>query len=215
MLLSVLTAAAMTFAVRWASEEMSSSVIVFMRAIGGLILALLVFGLLRSRVGPMRFSAPRLHIWRGAVIGVSTQLGFYTISEVPLATATVLFFSAPIFAALLAIPLQGEWIGVRRAAAIIAGFVGVLIVLRPGAVPVTAPVLAALASSFLFALALMSARGLAEKDGPLSAYFSSAAMTLIVSAPAALPIWSAPASVFGWAALAIVVVVSMARNIAD
>ncbi|MEM7545541.1 MAG: DMT family transporter, partial [Pseudomonadota bacterium] len=215
LMMSVVTAACMTIAVRWSSEELSSSLIVFLRSVGGLVLALTAFSVVRRLRGQMRFSAPLLHVWRGGLIGISTQLGFYTISQIPLATATVLFFSAPIFAALIAIPLHGEKVGLRRGGAIATGFAGVLLVMRPGIIPFDWAMLSAIASSFLFALALLSSRNLANRDGPFAAYLSSAVMTIIVSAPLALPAWSLPASSFGWFALGLVVVMSLARNIGD
>lgn len=215
MMSSVVTAAVMTIAVRWASADMASSLIVFARSIGGLALALAAFLIFPRLKGQMRFSAPWLHIWRGCLVGVSTQLGFYTISQIPLAMATVLFFSAPIFAALIAIPLHGERVGIRRGGAIAAGFLGVLIVLRPGMIPFDLAMLSAIASSFLFALALLSSRGIANRDGPFAAYVSSAVVTIVVSAPLALTHWSLPSTGWIWAALGLVVVMSLARNIAD
>lgn len=215
MIMSVLTASVMTLSVRWAGEELDSRVIVLLRSLGGLALALVALAAIPRLKGGLRFSAPWLHIWRGGLIGVSTNLGFWTITQIPLATATVLFFTAPIFTTILAIPLQKERVGPRRAAAIAAGFLGVLIVARPGAGALHPAILAALASSVLFALALMSSRGLANRDGPFAAYVSSAAMTILVSAPLAAPVWSLPASALGWTALGLVVVASLARNIGD
>lgn len=215
MLMSVATAAVMTIAVRWSSEELASSLIVFLRSVGGLALALAAFLVFPALRGQMRFSAPLLHIWRGSLIGVSTQMGFFAISQIPLATATVLFFSAPMFAALIAIPLHKERIGIRRGGAIAVGFLGVLVVLRPGVVPLDLAVLAAIGSSFLFALALLSSRGLANQDGPFAAYLSSAVVTIVVSAPLAVPNWALPDASFGWFALGLVVVMSLARNIGD
>ena len=215
MAMSVVTAAGMTFAVRGASAELSSTLIVMQRAIGGLALCLIAALLIPALRRRLTFSAPLLHIWRGGLIGVSTMLGFYTLTVIPLATATVLFFSAPIFATLLAVPLHGERIGVRRGAAILVGFCGVLIVMRPGAEPISFAVVAALASSFLFALALMSSRRISNEDGPFAAYISSVVMTIIVTAPIGLSEWTLPISDFGWMALGLVVVFSLSRNIGD
>lgn len=212
---SVVTAAGMTFAVRGASEELTSTLIVMQRAVGGLALCLIAAALVPRLRARLRFSAPWLHIWRGSLIGVSTMMGFYTLTVLPLAMATVLFFSAPIFATVLAIPLQGERIGIRRGLAILAGFCGVLIVVRPGAAPVSYAVVAALGSSFLFALALMSSRSISNKDGPFAAYISSVVMTIIVTAPFGLPEWRLPESGYGWMTLALVVVFSLSRNIGD
>ena len=212
---SVVTAAGMTFAVRGASGELSSTLIVMQRAIGGLALCLIAAALIPQLRARLRFSAPWLHVWRGSLIGVSTMMGFYTLTVLPLAMATVLFFSAPIFATLLAIPLQGERVGIRRALAILAGFGGVLIVVRPGAEPISFAIVAALGSSFLFALALMSSRSISNKDGPFAAYISSVVMTIIVTAPFGLPEWRLPESGLGWLALGLVVIFSLSRNIGD
>ncbi len=215
MAFSVLTAAGMTLSVRFASGEIPASVIVLHRALGGLALCGLAVLLIPRLRAQLRFSAPRLHIWRGAVLGVSTQMGFYTISELPLAMATVLFFSAPIFATLLSIPLHGQRVGMRRGLAIAAGFLGVLIVVRPGGAPMSLAVLSAIGSSFLFALALVSSRSIGNQDGPFAAYVSSAVMSLLVAAPLGITHWTTPSAASGWIALALVIVFSLARNIAD
>jgi drug/metabolite transporter (DMT)-like permease len=133
----------------------------------------------------------------------------------PLATATVLFFSAPIFATILAIPVLGERPGPRRIAAVAAGFVGVMIVLRPGAVPLTWAMGAALGSSMCFAIVLLMSRKMANEDGPLATYVSSAVMTFLISLPIVGTAWEVPYSTVGWVALGILVVSSMVRNIAD
>ena len=215
MAFSVVTAAAMTMAVRGASAELSSTLIVMQRAIGGLALCMIAALLIPSLRARLQFTAWRLHVWRGSLIGVSTMMGFYTITQIPLATATVLFFSAPIFATLLAIPIQGERVGPRRLAAIALGFGGVLIVVRPGTEAVSLAVFTALGSSFLFALALITSRRLTNADGPFAAYVSSAAMSILVTAPFALPVWQVPETDWGWVALAMVVVFSLSRNIGD
>lgn len=215
MALSIITAAGMTFAVRGASGELTSTLIVMQRAIGGLALCLIAALLIPPLRAQLRFSAPWLHIWRGGLIGFSTMLGFYTLTVIPLATATVLFFSAPIFATLLAVPILGERIGLRRGVAILVGFSGVLIVMRPGVEPISFAVVAAIGSSFLFALALMSSRRISNEDGPFSAYISSVVMTIIVTSPVAVPEWRLPVSDYGWIALGLVVVFSLSRNIGD
>lgn len=215
MMLSVFFASAMTLAVPWAALELDSRMIVTLRAIGGVMICLAGLALIPRLRKELRFSSPWRHVWRGALIGVSTQFGFYALTALPLTLATVLFFTAPIFAAMLAVPMQGERIGLRRASAIGAGFLGVLIVLRPGTAGFDLAMLAALVSSVLFAMALLSSRGLSVRDGPFAAYLSSAAMSVLISLPIALPVWSLPVSGGGWAALAIVVVASLTRNIGD
>lgn len=215
MVLSVVAASAMTISARSASAEISSVMIVMMRAIGGFGLVALAMGVRPRLASGLRFSQLSAHVIRGALVAISTQMGFYTITQMPLATATVLFFSAPIFATIMAIPVLGERPGPRRIAAVAAGFIGVLIVLRPGAVPVTWAMASALGSSLCFAIVLLMSRKMANEDGPLATYISSAVMTFLISMPILGTGWEVPFSTWGWVALAILVVSSLARNIAD
>lgn len=215
MLGSVFTSAMMAICVKWAAEEVDSRMIVMLRAVGGLALcAAAAAAFPRLRAG-LRFTAPWLHLWRGLLVGLSIHLGYYTMSALPLATATVLFFSAPIFTALMAVPLQGERIGPRRAGAIAAGFLGVLIVLRPGLDGFEPAMLAGLGSSLTFALALLSARGLANRDGAFSAIVSSSVVMALISVPAVAQVWSLDYTSLAWLAVALVTISGMARNFAD
>ena len=61
----------------------------------------------------------------------SIHFGFYTLSVVPLAAAAILFATAPIFATIFSVALGRETIGPRRTLAIIVGFLGTIIVMRP------------------------------------------------------------------------------------
>ncbi|SET21739.1 DMT family transporter [Oceanicella actignis] len=214
MLFSVAAASAMTVAVRALSEDIDSRMIVFLRAgvTLALIAPLLALPAFRAR---LRFSRPWMHAARGLMIAVSTQMGFYAIAHLPLATSTVLFFTAPIFATLLAGPVNGERVGPRRWAAVLTGFAGALIILRPGFAAPEPAMLVALGSSLLFASALSTARGLAQADGPVSTYVSSVAATALVALPAALPVWRLPEGGAAWAALATLVAAGAARGVAD
>lgn len=215
MMVSVFTASVMTVAVKWAALEVASPVIVVLRSVGGLSLCLFALIAVRDLRSQLRFSAPWLHVWRGLLAGGATQLGFYTITELPLATSTVLFFTAPIFTALMAIPIQGERVGIRRGGAIVFGFLGILIVMRPGAESFEIALLTGLGSSTLFGLALLSSRGLANRDGVFASFLSSTALTLLIAIPFAAPIWSLPVSWFGWTAIGLVTASSLVRNMAD
>lgn len=112
---------------------------VFARSVIGIAFSLVMvqfeggFGILRTR-------APGLHLLRGLLIVTANMAFFTALAVIPLADATALFFAAPLFITVLSIPLLGEKVGPRRIAAVLIGFVGVVIMLRPGmAVPETAP----------------------------------------------------------------------------
>lgn len=214
-LFSVVTSSAMTIGVRDISTQLGSTMIVFLRASVStalIIVAILLFAKLRKQ---LKFSKPWLHLVRGTLIAFSTQLGFYSISNLPLSTVTVLFFLAPIWATLLAIPFHGEKVGPRRIAAIAVGFIGAVIILRPGFGEFHPAMLTAMGSSILFALALNMSRGLARADGALSTYFSSVVITAIVMLPFALPVFDTPHTTRAWIAGAVIVVAGAARGYAD
>lgn len=83
----------------------------------------------------LRTQQPGLHILRGLLIVAANMTFFAALAVLPLADATALFFVAPLFITLLSIPLLGEQVGVRRLSAVVVGFAGVLVMLRPGAEP--------------------------------------------------------------------------------
>ncbi len=214
-LVSVLGSSAMAVAVRDVSSQLDSRMIVFLRS--GIstvliLLALLLFSGLRKQ---LKFSHPMRHIIRGSLIAASTHAGFYAISQLPMATVTVLFFLAPIWATIFAILFHKEKIGPRRIVAIVVGFGGAMVILRPDIGSFEPSMLAALASSVLFALALTMSRGLASRDGALSAYFSSVVITAIISLPFAMPVFALPENSRGYLALMIVVVAGAVRGYAD
>jgi drug/metabolite transporter (DMT)-like permease len=215
MLLSVVASSAMTVAARVASQELDSRMVVLGRGALTLIAILALLAVSAKLRGKLRFTNPRSHLIRGFLIAISTQMGFYTIATIPLATTTVLFFTAPIFATILAILIHGEKIGPRRIFAIVAGFTGVLIILRPGFDALELGLLTAIGSSLTFATALTMSRNLSNADGPLSTYFSSVVIMVIVSIPIAAPVMTLPDLNITWIAMIALVITSTTRGIGD
>ncbi len=154
--------------------------IVFTRSAIGILLGLVLvkleggFHLLKTR-------QPGLHLLRGLLIVISNMSFFLALSVLPLAEATALFFAAPLFITLLSIPLLGEKVGPLRLGAVIVGFVGVVIMMRPWASTATLdvsrwvlllPVLAALT----YALNQLMTRklGVNSKASALMVYIQAA-----------------------------------------
>ena len=205
----------MAISVRGASLSLDSRMVVLLRA--SITLAVLVAGVIpftRLR-RQLSFTRPSLHISRGVMIGLSVQLGFYTMAKIPLATATVLFFMAPIFATILSVIIRKEKVGPRRVIAILLGFFGALVIIRPGFEAIHPAMLAALASSLLFAGALIQSREIAQADGSFSALLSSVAITTLLSIPLAIPVFAIPSGSIAWSFVALMVATGAARNIAD
>ena len=214
-LASVAGATAETIGVRILSADMHTNMLVFLRAAFAALLVLPLLGQMRRPAAPMRFRAWKLHVLRGMLLAVSLLTGFYSIAELPVAIATILFFVAPIFATVLAIPIMGERVGPRRAAAIAAGFIGTLIILRPGVGEVDIAMLAAVGSAVAFALALLVGRKASRVDGSEAVFVSSSILLALATLPPALLHWSLPGEAWQWAILAGIVFGSSIRTYAD
>jgi drug/metabolite transporter (DMT)-like permease len=213
-LASVVAATAMTLLVRALSAEMHTAMMAFLRsAVGLAFLAPVMLRPGRPRLG--RLTRPGGHLLRGALLAAALNLGFYAIWKLPVATATILFFLAPVFSTLLAPWMTGERVGPRRLAAVAAGFLGALVVLRPGAAPLDAGALAALGSSACFALALLMGRTLSRADGSDAVFATSALWTCVLTLPPALLHWAPPGSAAVWALALGLAAASSARSWAD
>lgn len=105
---------------------------VFVRSAIGICFSLLLLQF-EGGLRILRTNQIGLHVLRGACIVGANMSFFAALAVIPLADATALFFVAPLFITLLSIPFLGERVGARRAGAVIVGFLGVLIMLRPGA----------------------------------------------------------------------------------
>jgi drug/metabolite transporter (DMT)-like permease len=214
MLASVVGATGMTIFVRQLTPEMHTAMIAFLRSVLGLAF---VAPMLLARTPPAltRLRRPGLHLLRGALIAVAVNLGFYAIWRLPVATATILFFLAPVFSTMLAPFMVGEKVGPRRWAAVAVGFLGALIVVRPGAAPVGVGALAAVGSSLCFALALLLGKTASRADGSNAVFASSAILAAVLTLPFAVLEWSAPSGGWVWATLGALTAASSLRGYAD
>lgn len=143
----------------------------------------------------LRPRRPMLHLWRilGGLAGMFGAFAGYT--WLPLATATVLGFTMPLFLTALSVLVLGERVGWRRWLAVAVGFAGVVLVARPGggaALP-PGPVLAVLAGALGWAVAMISIRrmGQAGEHGvTIVLWFAIGAA--LVSGVATIPVWVTP-----------------------
>lgn len=105
---------------------------IFVRSAIGISFSLVILQF-EGGFGRLRTRQPGLHLLRGLLIVAANMTFFAALAVLPLADTTALFFVAPLFITLLSIPLLGEKVGARRLTAVLIGFAGVLIMLRPGA----------------------------------------------------------------------------------
>jgi S-adenosylmethionine uptake transporter len=110
---------------------------------------------------------PRHPWWVAARTGaaiLNVVSGFYAFSVLPLAQAYAVFFSMPLMITLLAIPLLGEKVGLRRGIAVVVGLLGVMIVLRPGSAAVGLGQLAALGAATTGAFVSIVVRKIGQEE---------------------------------------------------
>lgn len=141
------------------------------------------------------------HLGR-AVVGVSAMsMLFWSFALLPLADATAINYTAPLFLTALSVPLLGEKVGVYRWGAVLAGFAGMLVMLRPGDGVLEFGALVALAAAFLQALAMVAVSQLSRSESSTTIVFYFTAITTVL---AALPLpwfWVAPQNAVDWGLL--------------
>ena len=189
MILSCIAFASMWVMIRFASHDVHAFVIVFYRNLFGTLV--LVPMMLRNK-GLMKIGRLKANLRRATSGFIATTGTFYAVSHAPLATALSINYTAPLFATVAAVLFLGEKIHARRVAALIAGFAGMLIVVRPGALPLTPGVLAAMVSAVSTAFSIIAIRQLVASDDSRSV----AAWTFILMTPPSLVLavlyWTPP-----------------------
>ena len=208
MMLSVLLFSSMDAMIKWATRDYPTGQIVFFRNALAFVPVLLFFWHGRSAM-TLRTSRLGGHFIRG-VVGVASMFFFFlAFGLLPLADTIALGMSGPIFLTALSVPLLGEQVGIRRWSAVLVGFAGVLIMVRPGSGVFELEALTAIAGAFFYALAMVSIRRLSRSEpaGTIVFYFTLFAMIaglLTLPLAALLPDWIEPwawPDAFGWALL--------------
>ncbi|MDF1792835.1 MAG: DMT family transporter [Thalassobaculaceae bacterium] len=141
---------------------------------------------------PIRTSRPILHILRGVLLIASATLFVYAMRALPLETATAIGFASPLYVTALSIPFLGEKVGMRRWAAVGVGFVGILVILRPGSASFVPEMLIPLFSSLCWACGLIITRAMRGREGPLTILIWSTASGMLVIAPLGIADWETP-----------------------
>ena len=110
---------------------------------------------------------PKLQIFRGLILLSANICFFYAISVISLAKALTLAFIAPLIVTAISPILLGEKVGYRRWSAVVVGFIGSLVVIRPGFVELNFASLAALGTGMFYGFYLIITRKLSTSDNPL------------------------------------------------
>ena len=181
---------AMHTIVRGMAGELHPFEIAFFRAFLGIfVLAPVV---MQDRGASLRTTKIKLHALRGVLNAGAMLCFFYGLSITPLAQVTALGFSAPLFATVLAVFILGEVVRVRRWTAIVIGFIGTLIILRPGMIEVGIGPILIVVSSAIWAVALMVIKIMTRTESSVTiSLYASIFLSPIVLA-AAFPFWEWP-----------------------
>lgn len=178
-------------AVKWLTTDYTPPQIAFIRYTIGICLAAAI----ASRAGgiaTLRTRRPLGHLLRSA-LNLGTMLTFYyALARLPLADAISIGYAAPLFMTVLSVPMLRERVGPRRWIAVLIGFVGVVVILRPSSAGLDFGSLLALLSAFLYALTLITSRQLSgtESSHTILFYYSIA---VLVATGAAMPwLWVTP-----------------------
>ncbi|MDI1300379.1 MAG: DMT family transporter [bacterium] len=178
--LSALLFATMGVFIRLASHTVGNEILVFARNLGGLTL-LLPFMLLH-RDSRFRTTVFPRHLWR-ALTGLTAMYGFfYAIAHLPLSSAMVFTYSSPVFIPLVAWGFLKEPLTPRAMVAALVGFVGVLLVCKPGTGVLNHFALIGLGSSILAATAFVTVRALGATEPATRVVFYFALISTLVSA---------------------------------
>ncbi len=126
---------------------------------------------------------PWLQVTRAMLLLFTTLFSFMAVRYLPLAVTSSVQFAGPLLATALAGPVLGEWPGPRRWAAVAAGFIGVLIVIRPDSATFNPATLLSVGSALCFAFYSLATRRLSATDSPNGMAIYAAGLSSIVLAP--------------------------------
>lgn len=170
--------------------------IVFFRYVFGLVPVAVV--LWHEGVQTLRTRRPLHLVVRGIMMFTALTLFFRGLRDIPLAEAIAVAFSAPLFVTALSQPVLGERVGWQRWAAVLVGFAGMLVMLRPGSAAFRADALFIVGSAFCFASVMLFTRRLSRTETNGSMYAYSTVVAGLCTLPFLSVHWVAPAGGHLW-----------------
>ncbi|EMF60383.1 DMT family transporter [Pseudomonas cichorii] len=190
MLGSTMAFGLMAVAIRYATRYVPTQEVAFFRNAFGL-LALLPM-LLRPGHAPLKTQQLPRYFVRSA-IGLGSMLcAFWALGHLPLAQAVSLSYSTPLFVTIAAVLWLGETVRIRRWAAVVVGFIGVLVIVRPGTAGFTAGSLVAVAAAVLSSLVAIQIKQLTRVDSADTVVLYTYVFWVPLSLVPALFVWVWP-----------------------
>ncbi len=193
MVASAVAFTAMTTLIKYLGDDYPASLQTFYRQLAGFIILLPI--ILKRRRAAFATTRPGILIFRSAAGTLGMILSFYAFQKMPLADANALSFTRTLWLVPLAALVVRETVGPLRIGAAVIGFIGVLIMLRPGVggeFAIGWPAAAMLASSFLFALTITGMKVMTRDHSPTVLLVWAATLGLLMGIPGAFFTWRWP-----------------------
>ena len=190
MLISAFTVAIFNGIVRHLSADVHPFEIAFVHSAFGVLFLAPVY--VRGGLAPLKTRRFAMHAVRAALNVTASLFMLMALSISPLAEVAALSFSAPLFAAVLAVVLMGERMRARRLAALLVGFAGTWLVFRPGLVAVAPGSLLVLAFAVAWGGAMIAIKALSRTESSLTQTLYLGLLNTPIAALAAIPVWQTP-----------------------
>lgn len=174
--------------------------VVAMRFIAAFLVALIISNPI-TRPDLLRTTRPVLQFVRGLMLISTTIFNFFAFRYLQLDEALAILFSTPFLVAILAGPILGEWVGWRRWTAIGIGFIGVLVVIRPGLGGMQWAALLSVAAAILYASYSIATRMVMRHDSAETTLFCANLVGALIMLVALPFVWTVPPSLLDFALL--------------
>jgi len=190
---------------KYLNTQMDSLQVAWARYTSAFVLTLIISNPL-THPGLLRTRSPKLQITRSMLLVGSTALNFLGLRWLQLDEALSIIFTFPLLVAIISGPMLGEWIGWRRWTAIGFGFVGVLLITRPGLGGMHAAALFTLGATFCYAFYAVITRIVSRVDSNQTSLFYANFIGALVMLPVIPVVWQPPVD---WAVALLMVMIGV------
>jgi drug/metabolite transporter (DMT)-like permease len=182
---------------KWLVSVMPVLMVVWLRFATHVLVAGVVLFPLRG-VGLVRTQHLRWHVVRALMFVAMTGINFWALQYLQLTVTSSIFFSVPLIIALISASFLGEKLAAGKWIAIVAGFAGVLVIVRPWGAEFHPAMLASVVNALMYAAFMMMTRRLAAYDSPETIQYLPAVGATIGLAPFAFAAWEWPSGWLEW-----------------
>ena len=187
---------------KWLVQSLPVLEVVWLRFLAHTLITSALLGPVYGR-SMLRVMDPKLQIVRALMLASMTALNFWALQYLQLAQTAAIQFSVPLMIALFSAWFLREHLDWRRWAAIISGFGGVLLVIRPGTQAFHPAILLSVLNAVLYACFNLLTRRMAASESPAATQLMSALGATVVLAPFALAHWKTPEDALSWGLIAV------------